>query len=393
MKEIKEDEKIQSESAGQEVPKTENESLEPEVEKNQNELTDKEDGKTSNELAEQELEKTQNEIIDQKNQTVGTSTKAKKIIIIVSIVAGVILVSAAIVLLVGHFKFDWFKSTNYPIDAKITRSLYQANYFKENKTIEAAFAFSDGNTTKKNFTVMNDFVVIMGKVKKLRWNRLLYTAYLIILDSKIKSEDKEYQLSSFNIFDEGTIKAFETDPNGKPHPIAIFRFYENGTVFDIKLPNNTDKFTADTIVELIENVIPKLSRNRTEDMNDGVEVQTRKHKRHKGRRRRTTISETQTNRTHKQFRGSRYSKKIERDIEDEQISNITIESNTTLQNDDDDDDDNSDQSDIGIKNVSFNTHSEINATRTSEEKDLSELIEKIGNKVNFITNKKQLMIF
>ena len=104
---------------------------------------------------------------------------------------------------------------------------------------------------------MNDFVVIMGKVKKLRWNRLLYTAYLIILDSKIKSEDKEYQLSSFNIFDEGTIKAFETDPNGKPHPIAIFRFYENGTVFDIKLPNNTDKFTADTIVELIENVIPK----------------------------------------------------------------------------------------------------------------------------------------
>ena len=154
------------------------------------------------------------------------------------------------------------------------------------------------------------------------------------------------------------------------------------------MPNNTDKFTADTIVELIENVIPKLSRNRTEDMNDGVEVQTRKHKRHKGRRRRTTISETQTNRTHKQFRGSRYSKKIERDIEDEQISNITIESNTTLQNDDDDDDDNSDQSDIGIKNVSFNTHSEINATRTSEEKDLSELIEKIGNKVNFITKQK-----
>ena len=303
------------------------------------------------------------------------------------------MVSAGIVLLVGHFKFDWFKSQTYTIDAKITRSLYQANYFKENKTIEAAFAFSDGNTTKKNFTVMNEFVVIMGKVKKLRWNRLLYTAYLIILDSKMKSDGKEYQLSSFNIFDESTIKAFETDPNGKPHPMVIFKFYENGTVFEIKMPNNTDKFIADTMVELIENVIPKLSRNITEDMKDGVEVQTRKHKRHKGRRRRTTISEKQTNRTHKQFRGSRYSRKIERDLEDDQISNMTIDSNTTLQTDNDDDDNDSDQSDIGIKNVSFNTHSEINATRTSEEKNLAELIEKIGNKVNFVTREKEIEDF
>ena len=118
MKEIKEDEKIQSESAGQEVPKTENESLEPEVEKNQNELMDKEDGKTSNELAEQELEKTQNEIIDQKNQTVGTSTKAKKIIIIVSMVAGVILVSAAIVLLVGILNLIGSKAQTTPLMLK-----------------------------------------------------------------------------------------------------------------------------------------------------------------------------------------------------------------------------------------------------------------------------------
>ena len=200
MKEIEEDEKIQNEPTGKEVPKTEDETLEPEVEKNQNELTEKEVEKANNELTEHNP----NEITDQKSQTFFSSTKTKKIIIIASIIAGVILVSAGIVLLVGHFKFDWFKSQTYDIDAKITRSLYQANYFKENKTIEAAFAFSDGNTTKKNFTVMNEFVVIMGKVKKLRWNRLLYTAYLIILDSKMKSDGKEYQLSSFNIFDEST---------------------------------------------------------------------------------------------------------------------------------------------------------------------------------------------
>ena len=72
---------------------------------------------------------------------------------------------------------------------------------------------------------------------------------------------------------------------------------------------------------------------------------------------------------------------------------MTVESNTTLHNDNDDDDNDSDQSDIGIKNVSVNTHSEINATRTSEEKNLAELIEKIGNKVNFETREKEIEDF
>ena len=54
--------------------------------------------------------------------------------------------------------------------------------------------------------------------------------------------------------------------------MALFSFYENGTLIDIQLPDNMDKYNFDTICEFIEKVIPKLSRNRTEDMSNGLNI-------------------------------------------------------------------------------------------------------------------------
>ena len=54
--------------------------------------------------------------------------------------------------------------------------------------------------------------------------------------------------------------------------MAMFKFYEDGTIEEIKVPDNMDKYNADNIVELIQNVIPKLTRNRTEDMSKGLEI-------------------------------------------------------------------------------------------------------------------------
>ena len=49
-------------------------------------------------------------------------TKTNKVKITLSILVSALLVAATAVLLVGHFKFEWFKSNEYKIDAKINRS-------------------------------------------------------------------------------------------------------------------------------------------------------------------------------------------------------------------------------------------------------------------------------
>ena len=40
--------------------------------------------------------------------------------------------------------------------------------------------------------------------------------------------------------------------------MAIFTFHEDGTLGDINLPDNMDKFNANLIVELVKNLIPNL---------------------------------------------------------------------------------------------------------------------------------------
>ena len=58
----------------------------------------------------------------------------KKIKIAVSVVASLAII-AITTLLVGHFKFDWFKSEVYTLDTKISHNLYQVNYFTETRSI------------------------------------------------------------------------------------------------------------------------------------------------------------------------------------------------------------------------------------------------------------------
>ena len=50
------------------------------------------------------------------------------------------------------------------------------------------------------------------------------------------------------------------------YPIAKFSFYENGTIDKIKLPNIMNNYNAYTIIELINNTIPKLPINRSDGM-------------------------------------------------------------------------------------------------------------------------------
>ena len=92
-------------------------------------------------------------------------TKSNKVKIILSMLVSTLIVAAA-VLLVGHFKFEWFKSNEYKIDANINRSIYQANYFTEMKTVSINFNFEDGKSEKKEYIIDNNFVVYQIDKKK-----------------------------------------------------------------------------------------------------------------------------------------------------------------------------------------------------------------------------------
>ena len=70
------------------------------------------------------------ELIDQEVQA---PVKSNKIKYTIAIITGVVMAAAVAVLLVGHFKFNWFKSETYKIKAHIVRAAYQANYFTEKK--------------------------------------------------------------------------------------------------------------------------------------------------------------------------------------------------------------------------------------------------------------------
>ena len=136
-----------------------------------------------------------------------------------------------------------------------------------------------------------------------------------------------------------------------------------------------DKYNADSIVELIKNVIPKLTRNRAEDISNGLEIKEKKNNQVK------TIIEIQAPRTYETFKGSKYSKTIERDIEEDQITNIRVNSNAYFQTQEE-------ENDLGLRDFFYNTHSEIISMVTKEEKETAELIQKIAGKFNFIPSEK-----
>ena len=164
----------------------------------------------------------------------------------------------------------------YKINANISRANFQANYFSEKKDINVKVSFSNGEIANKKALISTNFVVILTGREKLDKGDYLNTASLVILDSNIKTEDVESELIKFKIFDEDTIKEIETNPNGSKYPMSIFTFHEDGKLEDIKLPDNMDKYNADSIIELIKNVIPKLTRNRNEDISNGLEIKEKK---------------------------------------------------------------------------------------------------------------------
>jgi hypothetical protein len=139
------------------------------------------------------------------------------------------------------------------------------------------------------------------------------------------SEDKEYDLPSFNINDKNKIKEFNANPVGTKYQIAHFSFYENCTILEIQCLKSADEYNIQTLKELIEKVIPKLSRNRTEDNSNGIKIKTRTDRKKK------TLIEEEKPKQYYTFKGSKFSKSVERDFEDDKLTDIRTKSDIHLQ--------------------------------------------------------------
>jgi len=122
---------------------------------------------------------------------------SNKIKYAVAIIASTLVLAAATTLLIGHFKFDWFKSDNYKIDANINRNAYQANYFSERKTMTTKFSLTDGKIEKKEYIIDTNFVVFLTEKKDN-----LNSAALVLLDSTATVDEKIHELAHLNMFDE-----------------------------------------------------------------------------------------------------------------------------------------------------------------------------------------------
>ena len=298
----------------------------------------------------------ENEVIQPKN--------TKKIKIAIALVASLTIIASAI-LLVGYFKFNWFKSEIYNIDAKISRNAYQANYFSETKTINTRIGFTSGITQDNEQKIYTNFMVMQKDRKELKNNDFLNTATLVILDTKLENKNELKEINSFNIYNEENIKEFESNPDGAKYPMAVFSFYENGTIADILLPNNMDNYNAQTIIELIESVVPKLTRNRTEDISNGLEINTLK------RNKKKVFVESISPREIPDFKGSRFVKSIEREIDNEQLTKIKTQANLELKTELGEN-----ENSFGLKDFKYETKSEIVSTGLKEEKGTAELINK-----------------
>ena len=306
------------------------------------------------------------------NQEIIQTKSNKKIKIAIAIVGSLALIATA-TLLIGHFQFNWFKSEIYKVDVNISRKALQANYFSEMKTIKSKIGFTNGESDERTSLINSNFVVLRTERKEISKNDFLNTAYLIITDSKVTQGEINEDLTSFDISDPNKINEFKSNPDGSKYPMAIFSFYENGTLVEVKLPNNMDKYNADSIMELIESVVPRLSRNRTEDISNGLDIKSTKNKSKK------TLVEAQTPKEVPEFKGSIYSKVVKRDIEEEKLNNIETQSRLNLESKKEEG-----EFDFGIKDFKYSKNSKIILTKVNEKEEKAELIQELAKHLVFI---------
>ena len=308
-------------------------------------------------------------------------SKKKKYLIIAGIILGILIILTVIFLLVAHYEFGLFGSEIYKV-AEVKRELDSVEYFTETKTIKTKLAYTSGELEELENKVQTDFAVMLTNKEDS-----LNTANIVILKSKTRMKDKEASLNSFDIFDKTVVKEFEENPDGSKFPIAEFHFFDNGTIYDINLAKEMTKEEAQNMVDLINNVIPKLTRNKTEDDNNGIKIKTTKSRKKQSLMEYENPKEFTDKYTNTTFKGSKITKEVEREIENETISEINTNTNLYLETQEEKD--NKNYIDFGFKNFYYNSSSKIILRQIQkEQKDIINLVKRLSSKLTLIESEQ-----
>ena len=321
------------------------------------------------------------------------SSKKSKICKIAALIIACIAIITTTVLLVAHFKYGLFGS-KISEAIEINREANSLEFFSETRNLKTKMTYASGQTASTEQEIDTDFVVLLKEKKEIKEKSTFYnTGYIVVLGSKAKSNGEEAQLDSFNIFDEKIIKEFESNPNGSKYPIAQFSFYEDGTLIKIDLPKDIDSYNAEKLISLIKDVIPKLSINK-EDEENGIEIKT-KTKNKNGKKQKTFSKydppkEFYDKYSKSTFKGSKISKLVETDVEDDKISEIRSNTNLYLETEKDGEEENG----FGIDDLFVNVDSKIVSTKTETEKvEDIKLVDRIVTKLTFVDSEEVLSSF
>ena len=311
-----------------------------------------------------------NDIVDKR--------KIHKKSIILCISVGIILIALAI-LIFGYTKLNWFQKEIYNLDIELNSVQNQIQYFTDNKVIKTKTGYNNGKQIENVQNIDTDFMVSITEKKDLKNN-----AILIILESRAKFEGKEEEvITSFNIFNKETLKEFESNPDESKYQIAKFTYFDNGTIIDILLPKNMDKDNAQLLMGIIEEVTPKLTRNKTDDLYSGINIEVSDLKDGDGK------SEiiTQSNKvyvdkfTKKIYKGSRYRSRVKINFKDKMIKNIESHTDLLLKNEIE----NKNSINIGLDSVDIQINSNITLTKFEEEnKENVQLMKKLAEKYEYM---------
>jgi hypothetical protein len=317
-------------------------------------------------------------------EPVQKSRKSKYIKIGLLIFASIAIITT-VILLVGHYKYGLFEDEVYQV-ANVKHEIYSTEYFTETKTVKSKLSYSSGELNERVQKITTNFLVTITDKETLPNNEILTKATIVLLQSKAESEGNDVPLSTFDIFNENILKEFENNPNDEKYQMAVFSFYESGAIKDINLPKGMNKEDAQNLIDLINNVVPKLTRNKKEDNENGLEITTRTGKKKK------TFVEYQPPKeyidkyTKSQFKGSKITKTVERDIEDEKITEIRTNTNLFLETQKEDTEN---YIEFGLKDFYYDTSSVIVATESEENNvDKVNIVKKYVSKLDLIDGEK-----
>ena len=321
-------------------------------------------------------------------QLIQRRTKVSKKLIVGLVAAGLITITIA-TFLVGYFAFGWFQK---PQDNVVQNTYHkdQVMLFKEVKTMRQEAKTPDQKESVDQ-TITTDFLVMVNSKKKLNYFgeiNHLYKATIVLLNM----ETTEGTIGGLNLLDKEAAEKFLKNPEQFEHPIAKFSFYENGTLVDIHIAKKTNQFSASSMVDLIEEIIPRISKKLYGKEENGVLFTFKDEKEDE-----TLITEDHKDKEFVDkyskigFEGSKINKKITRKLVKDTISQVTIETEFNV---------NSEKPvndeyfyDVGLDAYNFKVKSELNMVENKDDKELIKNIELAIEKVDYEESQKLLEEF